>query len=277
MDLYLQEVFDGLQTTLNLHKRGENIFEMGNHALFPTISNQTKWKFVRAGNTIRLSDGANIYSFHAPAGESQEEDFPLERVPDVSHHEFESGATSKGLAQVHRADPGSIYFTMQEGSHNPTYTFRHEGGKTWKAIPKKKAKKQTQVVSNVNPTSVMLGMEDTLKKKASVGEFLGDSLHNGLNGLDRLLLLPAHNPGLAALAGGTAGAGYHFGKKYLYNTPEENEDEQGIGKLLARTAIPAGLLGGYGMLRRNFEGPAKLDEWKATGRVPLRFGYGFGD
>lgn len=152
MNVYLSEVLAGFQETVDLYKQGNNIFEMGNHAMFPNVQSQQKWRYARDDKNIRLSDGQNAYSFTAPEGVHHEQEFPLERTDGPGLHEFEQGATSKGLAQVHRADPGHIYFTIQEGKNNPTFTFRHVGENKWKGIPKVKKKKNvTEGVIPLHP------------------------------------------------------------------------------------------------------------------------------
>ncbi len=169
MNLHIAEMIEGFKETIGLLKAGADIFDMGGHSIFPTVATQQKWKFAKGDKFIRLSDGNQVYHFNMPEGEAEESDFPLVRGQDLGFHQLEADSKSKGLAQVHRSDPGSIYFTMQEGYRNPTYTFRHVGGDNWKAIPKKKAKKQSKesnnVIPNVNMSSVKQGMEEEFKKK----------------------------------------------------------------------------------------------------------------
>jgi hypothetical protein len=249
MNVHLEDFLSGFRETIELYKQGENIFDMGNHSLFPNITTQQKWRYAKNGNFLRLSDGNNVYHFDLPTGESSDEDFAATRGKDLGPHEFEAGATSKGLAQVHRADPGSIYFTIQEGYRNPTYTLRHTGGDNWKGIPKKKAKKK-DVILPVDPEAVKKGMEENLDKTANLNQLLGTGMENGINGLQDLLFAPRENPMAAAGIGALGGLGYDLGKRVLYNSPEENANE-GIGTTLKRMAIPAAGLGALGGIESN--------------------------
>ena len=258
MQLYLAEFLEGVENAQQLHKKGEDLFGMGNHAMFPTVSSQSKWRFARAGNVLRLHDGNSIYSFEAPNGESDETDFPLNRVDDVGHHEFETGATSKGLAQVHRADPGSIYFTIQEGGKNPTYTFRHEGGTTWKGIPKKKKKAKETIIPDVDLPTL---------KSAALHEF-SQALGRGVQAIpDKLIgaaFAPAFNPLLAAGVGAAGGGLYDFMRRKYYNSPAENEDED-FETRATRYVLPAGVLGLLGMAGKSIAGKENLENWRNHG------------
>lgn len=228
MNLYITELLEGLTETMTLHKRGEGIFDMGNHEMFPTIDSQQKWRYAKNDQNIRLSNGQNVYSFHAPEGAKQDQEFPLQRVDGTSIHDFEQGATSKGLAQVHRADPGHIYFTIQEGKDNPTYTFRHVGEDKWKGIPKAKKKKHVvegvmpaqpepthtqppmqheheNMLPNVNPMDIKQAFLSEVIKSAGITEF-GDSVVHGM-------LSPGRNPLLAGGIAAAGGLGYNLLKK----------------------------------------------------------------
>lgn len=287
MNIYLDEVLNGFQEAIDLLKQGQNVFEMGNEPLFPNISSQAKWKYAKGHNFIRLSDGQHVYAFNMPEGESPDNEFNINRKNNISLDKFEEGATSKGLAQIHRADPGSIYFTIQEGYRNPTYTFRHVGESKWRAIPKKKKigkplpVQTTQsmtgmlpgegiVVGGV-PEAVKQGMEEEMSKHAGEWDlFFGDRLARAGNQLVHGLMMPgrdwAQNSGLgAAAAGAGAGTLYHMGKKYLYNTPEENEEEARHGgrNFLKRIVAPAGLA----WLASAIQGPTFSEYYKdvATG------------
>ena len=71
---------------------------------------------------------------------------------------------------------------------------------------------------------------------------------------EMLTRLPGVSPIATGALGGLAGLAYHLGKRKLYNTDEENqeEDTQGVMPLLKRVGIPA--LGGaaVGALERGF-------------------------
>ena len=267
MDIYIDEVLAGVQETIDLLKQGNNIFDMGNVSMFPNVDKQQKWRFSKNDQVIRLSDGQNVFSFKAPDGFSEENEFMLHRSDDAHLHNFEEGALSKGLAQVHRADPGSIYFTIQEGYKNPTYTFRHVGEDKWKAIPKRRKPKNAtigqerpqavgaEVIQNVSPFAVKEAMEKMIKEASP--SFFSEGLRTGANSLVHGMLTPgAYSPLTMAGAGAGGGALYHILKKRFYNTPEENEEEaqQGIKPFLQRTLIPALGLGAMSASQRSLLG-----------------------
>lgn len=272
-DLYFEDFAEGFEAFL--HKQAnEHLFSSPNNAsLFPTSSSQAKWKYAKSTNFLRLHDGQKVYSFSFPKGHSRDEEFEAHREPDHEHTKFEEGATEKGLAQVHRSDPGSIYFTLQEGKDNPTYTFKHLGESTWRGVPKKRKAKEV-VLPGVDASAVAEGVkaatigynEDEPKesrsvKKADFSPFKW-AAGSGAHALQRGVMSPGEGvfnigggnsvpmgmAGMAAL-GGAGGLAYHLGKKHLYNTQEENEQEkeQGNKHLLRRMLIPAAglsLLGG---------------------------------
>ena len=259
-DLYYEDFFEGMRDALS--KQGSDLFSSPNNAsMFPTSSAQAKWRFAKGQNFLRLHDGQKVYSFSLPSGFGSEGEFAAHREPDHEHTKFEEGADQKGLAQVHRSDPGSIYFTLQEGRDNPTYTFKHVGESNWRGVPKKR-KAREAVIPNVNIPAVAEGVKAAFSKKAEVSPFKW-AAGSGVRGLQRTLQAPGEaafrlggngeSPVLGALGTAALGAGagglYHLGKRHLYNTPEENaeEDEQGSKPLLRRTMLPAalaGLLGG---------------------------------
>lgn len=250
MNLYLNEFEEGFNEMIALCKQG-NVFEQGNGNLFPTSNQQKMWQFAKGTNHLRLHDGTNVHHFNVVSGNLDGEDAELERG-ESSLHEFEHNAVSKGKAQVHRSDAGHAYLTIQEGTRNPTYTLRHMGGTRWKAIAKKqKAKPAGPVIPNVN-------VEQFQKAAFDLNHMAGQATKRLANGMVRLGLAPgevrvpftgASGPSPrgwerkdALMAGGLgagAGAAYHYGKKHLYNTPEENEqEEQDPNLLLKRMAIP---------------------------------------
>jgi hypothetical protein len=273
MDLYIEDMLEGFTEAIELMKQGNNIFEMGNVPLFPTHDRQQKWRFAKAQREIRLSNGQHVFVFTAPDGFSETNEFLLKRVTDsnITPRNFEEGMLSKGLAQVHRSDPGSIYFTLQEGYKNPTFTFRHVGDVNWRAVPKKQKPKSAtigqtrpvtvggEVIQNISPTAVKQGMEQLLK--TAEPSFFSKGITEGANSLFHGHLTPgaiAHNHGALTATGLGAGAGalYHLGRRTLYNTPEENEAEGFWVPLAMRVGIPALTLGFAGAAQNSlFSGP----------------------
>ena len=243
MDLDILEFRDGFLNTFELYKQGENIFDI-NGTLFPTSNAQSKWRFARHPSEIHLADHNNVYAFKTPSGESEEEAFPLERFEGPAISEFGKGALQSGLAQVHRSDPGSIYFTLQEGTKNPTYTFRHVGGQKWQAVPKKRiAKKPSQVVHTPDAHTFKESVKEAFlhELNTGLGSALDSTVHAGKNAL---INFPYNTPtpamaGLGALAGGV----YDIGRRALYNTKEENEQET-AGQRALRYLAPAGAAAG---------------------------------
>ena len=265
MNLYISEFTEGINEMLELHKQGNNIFEIKNGSLFPNVDKQQMWKFSRGPKHLHLHDGQQTYSF---GGNLAEEDTDLEKLPDVPLPDMFKDSVTKGKAQVHRSDPGSIYFTLQEGNKNPTYTVKHLGDSKWRAIPKKKTVKAQMdapaAIPNVNVESIKEGMANELelfKKQATLEDTLekanitaGKGLLGSVNMAGHIALSPgliggspqpgddgwtiAGNAGKAGLLGAGLGAGYHFLRQKFYNTPEENQEEDN-STLLKRIGIPA--------------------------------------
>jgi hypothetical protein len=281
MNIDNEEMLDGFKETIRLFKEGQNIFDMGNHVLFPNLTTQQKWKYIQDNDTLHLSDGNHVYSFQG--NPSTEEETSVTRTKGLPINDFNQSNLPKRTVQVHRADPGSIYFTLQEGFKNPTYTFRHVGGENWKAIPKKKVIKKTTtpvMIPDQHTEAVKQGMVLELLKQAGFGQdfnhFAGQMLTRGGNALQTGLMSPGRISPLAATGiGAGAGALYHLLRKGLYNSPEENEQE-GPGTFLKRVLIPAAIGGGLSGLEHNMfdkptnGGPGYYDEVR-SGRTPQAF------
>ncbi len=289
MNLYLDEFMQGINETLQLYKQGNNIFEMKGGNMFPTIDKQHMWQYARGPKHIHFTDGTSTYSF---SGDLGEEDTELEKIPDVPLPDIFTNAEAKGKAQVHRADPGSIYFTLQEGTRNPTYTFRHTGDSKWRAIPKKKKVKEQlkepAYIPNINAEQLKQGMvqelEEIIKQSGFLDSFnhaAGDAITGAIEGGKNLALAPGRiggatnsgsnafaNAGKAALLGGGIGLGYHGVKRHFLNTPEENETEDS-STLLRRIALPALAMAGLNAGQRSiFGNPGGYYDQAAAGKTP---------
>jgi hypothetical protein len=214
-------------------------------------------------------------------------DSDLEKVEDIPLPDLFNHSTAHGKAQVHRSDPGSMYFTIQEGHNNPTYTLKHMGDSKWKAILKaRKVKdklKEPITPPNVNLEAVKEGMEkelQTFMKEAGGGlpGFFNQALGRGLQTTANLptdimgavgriggpIVGPVNDPlnepmgdwGLHGLESGAIGAGagglYHLLKRNLLNTKQENatEDAEG-GKLGKRMLLPGLAMAGTNMAVRS--------------------------
>lgn len=245
----LNSVREGFLETVDLLKKGENVFEIGGGPLFPTSDTQRKWKFAKYPGQLHLSDDQHTYAFKMPEGEHEENEFPIERMEQTGHESFGKGAIQSGLAQVHRSDPGSIYFTVQEGMKNPTYTFRHIGGNKWKAIPKKKAKKPAKMIEVKSPESFMQQVKvsfDLSRLDRNAGHVVSNALKMGPMTAD----LMANHPLGSALLGLGLGGAVDLGQRALYNTEEENKQESPWLRA-TRWLAPAAALGGGAMFYNN--------------------------
>ena len=270
MKLYIDEMIAGMQEAMALYKQGNNIFEMKGGNLFPNLSSQQMWQYARGPEHIHFTDGTKTYSFRGAIGD---EDTELEKIPDVPLPDVFTNATAKGKAQVHRSDPGSIYFTLQEGTKNPTYTFRHTGDSKWRAMPKKKKVKQQMAapayIPNVNAESIKAGMEAELQKRSDFGgalnffnraagqsaKTLADTVTNAPLAPGRIGGAPgSSSPLWNAAKAGALGAGmgltYHGIKRHFLNTPEENAQESQYAPLL-RTLVPAAGMAGLNFAERD--------------------------
>lgn len=239
---------EGFLETFALYKQGEAVTDFGVSHL-PTHNTQQKWRFAKHNDAIHLSDGQRVYSFKTPLGLAEGHDTDLFR-DHAQATPFGKDAIKTGFAQVHRSDPGSIYFTMQEGSSNPTFTFRHVSGDKWKAIPKKKAAKKTFAdFKEAHPELLSAGAKAELAKHAGInwhnvdvnaGRALANIPRMGFNTLTGLSHI---NPAISGLGGLALGTAWDQLQRKYYNTEEENQQESAVKRLL-RIGGPAALLAG---------------------------------
>ena len=250
MKFYFDDFIKGVNDQITKHaNEGGSIFEITG-SIFPTIANQSKWQFAKSGDELHLHDGNNGYYFKMPEGE-KEHDFPLHKIEKDTTHSFGSEATHRGTVQVHKADPGSIYFTLQDGLKNPTYTFKHITGNKWRAIPKVKT---LHAPTEIDKEAFIKAAFD-----ANQQGWAGKALSGIINGADaagrgviRGTMALGHNPLLYAGAGLAGGALYDVGKRTLYNSKEENEEET-LGDRLKRYIVPSAGLGLIGAGARTFD------------------------
>jgi hypothetical protein len=109
-----------------------------NENILPNINSQSKWKYVRTKNGLRLSDGNLVYNFGGFPEEFPGEDFRVNRLKDDNILDFEKDSIGKGTAQIHRSSPDNIYMTLADGARNPTFMLQHEEGQNWRYSPSKK-------------------------------------------------------------------------------------------------------------------------------------------
>lgn len=237
MDFYFADFIEGLNDSLTKMSEDSSIFDIKG-SVFPNLSSQTKWEFARKDDHLHLNDGTHVYCFHLPDGE-KEHDFPITKLDDVCFSEFNNSDATKGTIQVHRSDPGSIYFTMQDGHKNPTYTFKHVGGAQWRATPKARAN-----ATSLDQEAFIKGAQDKLAE--GLGETVLSPLLKGIDGAARGAvrgtMALGHDPLLSAGAGLLGGAAYDLGKRTFYNSDEEN-DEETLGDRLKRYLIPTAVMG----------------------------------
>lgn len=251
MDLYFSRFIAGINDSLE--KIGnENIFELSG-TIFPNIESQVKWQYAKTPTHIHLHDGNVVHAFHMPEGYKQDEDFPLEKMPDLALHEFGHDAAHTGSAQIHRADPGSIYFTVQDGHDNPTFTFKHVTGGNWRAMPKVKHHDVTEKAAQINEAAFVEGVKAKLAEDGTASKILDAVMHGAGKTTDAAIsggMSLGNNPLMSAGAGLLGGAAYDLGKRKFYNSEEENEAEDPMDRI-KRYLIPTVAAGGAGMLLHN--------------------------
>jgi hypothetical protein len=173
---------------------------------------------------------------------SKEEDFEAHRHGDIADDAF-NAIEHKGTVQVHRADPGSIYVTLHEGKDNPTYTLKHVFGTGWRGMPKKK---KAPKLDGINPAVISSSFKAAIEKHASIPSAGNAAFHSvmGLGKTQPWWINGVFGAGLGGL--------YHGARQSLYNTPEENAEENSDPRtLLRRMGIPAAGLAAAGALQRN--------------------------
>lgn len=212
-EIYLPAFYLGAKEELEKHA-AMNIDSMpSNENILPTISKQTKWRYVRTKDGLKLTDGNLVYSFGGLPEDFPIEDTRISRHPDDNILNFDKDALSKGTAQIHRASPDNIYMTLANGQHNPTFMLQHEGGKNWRYSPGKKfiqklkalrdAQPSQPETLNVDPSALIQGAEDTVKQA-----MLESSPALGAGMLD----LDSVTSGINRIGSGLAEAGQWAGK-----------------------------------------------------------------
>lgn len=260
----IQSFLAGLSDCLVFQKYAEQSVDGG---IFPALTQQAKWRYARYPEMLQLTDDQNVYGFKTPKDIPENGEFPLELLKNIPLQNFGEGAEEAGLAQIHRSSPESLYFTLQEGQKNPTYTFSRKDG-SWKGVSKKRLKKAIKALVEANPqidpAAVVEGLKTGMEKAGAIDwGNLGQNLtsiptQNAFNLAMRLSTMPGRSPLMSTLAGAGAGGLYDLLRREYYNTPEENEQET-WGNRALRYALPAAALGGYGLLLNPIDGPA-VDE-----------------
>lgn len=137
------DAFKGVQNQTQLGQDASKIaFDLdnmpSNENILPNINSQSKWKYVRTKDGLRLSDGNLVYNFGGFPDEFPGEDLKVNRLKDDNILDFEKDSIGKGTAQIHRSSPDNIYMTLADGARNPTFMLQHEEGQNWRYSPSKK-------------------------------------------------------------------------------------------------------------------------------------------
>lgn len=190
-----------------------------NENILPNIDKQTKWRYVRTKDGLKLTDGNLTYGFNMPDGFT-EADSRVSRADDDNILNFENDAVSKGTAQIHRSSPDNLYMTLADGAQNPTFMLQHEGGKQWRYSPAKKFLAKLQAlakdkpVEEVSSTGEAVNQEDILDHEAQENMTLIDpeSLMKGASAeLAKMAFSPSgffdSNSAAEALTSGVTGLG----------------------------------------------------------------------
>lgn len=208
----------------------------------PSFNQQAKWQYAKYPHALQLHNPVDgkTYHFDLPEGQKDDDQFTAFRSSDKSTEEFGKDADKKGLAQVHRSAPDNLYFTLQEGTKNPTYTLKHHEGQTWHGIPKKhKLKAEIERVFQTKQALEPGYTAPWYDPVAAAGKgFLATAKGFGHIG---------DSPLASTLIGAGGGLAYDQLKRNFYNTDEENQNET-IGERAKRIALPAVGLGGLGLL-----------------------------
>jgi len=208
----------------------------------PTFNQQSKWQYAKYQHALQLHNPVDdvTYHFDLPEGQKDDDKFTAFRSSDKTKEDFGKDADKKGLAQVHRSAPDELYFTMQEGTKNPTYTFKHHEGQTWHGIPKKhKAKPEFQKIVQTKQAIDPNYTAPWYDPVAGAGKCL--------EATGRGVMHIGDSPMASAAIGAGGGLLYDQIKRHFYNTPEENQNET-FGDRAKRVAIPGAVGGGLGLL-----------------------------
>jgi hypothetical protein len=283
MRVHLKDFRDGLLAGLRMmEKSADEGSNLGSFQL-PILPHQSSWRYARGPKTIRLSDGQRVYSFDV-SGEAYP-DREYEVIPKILDPiDLEVDTEQSGAAQVHRADPDHIYFTLQEGRENPTLTVRRTLDGKWVVMPKQKIRKVVQQEQNlpvvemnspeqaVNAAGLMLSdmaqektseergfldsmLDTVVKLPGQLNRLGGVAVEEAINLPGRVFFAPASIGGIKGvpdwLTRGAVGLGlgglYDFGRRRFYNTDKENEKETEFDRSLRYIAPAIGLplVGGF--------------------------------
>jgi len=262
-ELYLPAFYLGVSEEL-AKQAGMQVDSMPlNENILPTISKQTKWRYVRTKDGLKLTDGNLVYSFGGLPEEFPAEDARISRHADDNILNFDKDAVSKGTAQIHRASPDNIYMTLANGSQNPTFMLQHEGGKNWRYSPAKKFVQKLKALQektplpeepvSVDPTALIEGAQDTVKQASMLslpglgaGMLTADTAALGLNNIGQNLLQAGQWMGKHPVASGLgmyglARTAVPSFRKNILSHPEQYYRTRDTLLPIAAAAVPATL------------------------------------
>ena len=102
--------------------------------ILPQHTTPQQWECRRDdADLICLYDGQRVYTFRGQLDLAAQSH--LNKTEDLPYAQF-MPLKNKCAATVHRSSPGSIYFTLNDGRLNQTFTLRHASGPCWVAVPK---------------------------------------------------------------------------------------------------------------------------------------------
>jgi hypothetical protein len=189
IELHLPAFYLGVREELEKHAGTDMLSMPVNENILPRIDRQTKWKYVRTKDGLKLTDGNLVYSFGGMPEDYPSEDARIQRGLDDNLLNFENDAVAKGTAQIHRASPDNVYMTLADGAHNPTFMLQHEGGQNWRYSPSKKFVQKLKAISDkskenetlsVDPESLLAGARDEVNKTAELdASSAADMLNSG--------------------------------------------------------------------------------------------------
>lgn len=250
MKVYLEDLLDGMQVSLRQVKQADSFFDSAHQTFFPFLDKQTKWKYSRTKDSLRLHDGQTVYHFSLPSYPIKE-DTKLTRHTDVDSADFEKDSIQTGMAQVHRADPGSIYMTLQDGKDNPTFRIEHESENFWRLIPKKKEK----AAFDVDPDDFIKGAELEFKRAGieDIANGIGNGVVNAGKWAYNDFLDKGNNPWSHAAVSLASSAGLDLLRRKYFLTPTERayEDQHPSKRLGLIYGLPLALSLGTSALSKN--------------------------
>jgi len=241
-----------------------------NENILPNISKQTKWRYARTKDGLKLTDGNLVYSFGGIPEEFPAEDTRVSRHTDDNILNFDKDAISKGTAQIHRASPDNIYMTLANGTQNPTFMLQHEGGKNWRYSPAKKFVEKLKALNalkatapetvSVDPQAMIEGAQDTVKQAnisnmlsapgIGAGFLTADSASQRLQNIGKSIADAGQWMGRHPIASGIGlyGLARNIVPNYrrrILNHPEQYYRNRDTLLPIAAAAIPATLASAY--------------------------------